>query len=250
MKLLLQFVVMLVLLCSFIPTSHKTKTGSISISFFNTVNGKYISDREEYTNPFNEKYSISKLTYYISNVAVLSNDNKTVTEKNSYRLIKGLGEDFRIISKDFSFKVPAGTYQSISFLIGVDSSKNVSGAQTNALDPTHGMFWAWNTGYVMFKVEGTSPQSTIADTRFEYHIGGFRGSNHVLRRVELPLSSLQIKRGCHISISIEADINKLWQSTHDIKITEIPSCTTEGIMASKIADNFSNIFSIRSISNQ
>lgn len=250
MKLLLRFVVMLVLLSSFIPASHKTKAGSISISFFNTVNGKYISDREEYTNPFNEKYSISKLTYYISNLAVLSSDNKTVSEKDSYRLIKGLGEDFSIIPKDLSFKVPAGTYQSISFLIGVDSSKNISGAQTNALDPIHGMFWTWNTGYVMFKVEGTSPQSNIIDNRFEYHIGGFRGSNQVLRRVELPLSSLQIKRGSRTSISIEADINKLWQSAHTIKIAETPSCTTEGITASKIADNFCKIFSIRSITKQ
>jgi hypothetical protein len=42
-------------------------------------------------------------------------------------------------------------YNRLSFVIGVDSARNVSGAQTGALDPANGMFWTWNTGYIMAK---------------------------------------------------------------------------------------------------
>ena len=54
--------------------------------------------------------------------------------------------------------MPAGNYNSLSFLLGVDSMHNVSGAQTGALDPANDMFWTWNSGYVMAKMEGASPR--------------------------------------------------------------------------------------------
>ncbi|WP_316930094.1 MbnP family protein, partial [Hymenobacter sp. IS2118] len=39
--------------------------------------------------------------------------------------------------------IPVGDYQSVSFTVGVDSARNVAGAQTGALDPNNGMFWTW-----------------------------------------------------------------------------------------------------------
>jgi hypothetical protein len=49
----------------------------------------------------------------------------------------------------------------IRFLLGVDSARNVSGIQTGALDPARGMFWTWNSGYVMAKIEGSSPSAHV-----------------------------------------------------------------------------------------
>lgn len=34
-----------------------------------------------------------------------------------------------------------GKYDQVAFTIGVDSIRNISGAQTGALDPGKGMFW-------------------------------------------------------------------------------------------------------------
>jgi hypothetical protein len=61
----------------------------------------------------------------------------------------------------------------MEFMIGVDSARNNSGAQTGALDPTNGMFWSWSTGYIMAKFEGTSAQSPAAANALKFHIGGF-----------------------------------------------------------------------------
>jgi hypothetical protein len=246
MKLLVQFFIILGLLSSFIP---QQKNGNVKISFVNMVDKDPVVLGKQYINPFNETYTVSRLKYYISNIVLKNTRNKIVAEKDSYHLITEAEEDM-VVNNNFSFAVKTGTYQSISFLIGVDSIKNVSGAQTNALDPLNGMFWTWNTGYIMFKMEGTSPQSTIANNTFEYHIGGFSGSNNVLRLVELPLASLQIKKGSNTEIIIEADINKLWQQGHGIKISETPVCTSMGNMAYAIADNYSKIFSTQSIANK
>jgi hypothetical protein len=69
--------------------------------------------------------------------------------------------------------------------LGVDSIRNVSGIQTGALDPLKGMFWTWNSGYVMAKLEGSSESSNSAGNRFTYHIGGFRPGMNVLKTIDL-----------------------------------------------------------------
>jgi hypothetical protein len=64
--------------------------------------------------------------------------------------------------------VPAGTYTGMYLTMGVDSARNVSGAQEGALDPANGMFWSWTSGYIMIKAEGLSPQG--AGGSFTYHL--------------------------------------------------------------------------------
>ena len=45
--------------------------------------------------------------------------------------------------------------------LGVDSLRNVTGVQTGALDPAMDMYWTWNTGYVMAKLEAAAQQALI-----------------------------------------------------------------------------------------
>ena len=136
--------------------------------------------------------------------------------------------------------------------MGVDSTRNVSGAQTGALDPLNDMFWTWNSGYIMAKMEGTSPQSNQAGKRIEYHIGGFSGVNNTLKTINLAFPSgktLIINEGKTSDILVEADFNKWWQTPNDIKITNLPVCTTPGILAKQVADNYSKMFTITDVVN-
>jgi hypothetical protein len=57
------------------------------------------------------------------------------------------------------------------FLLGVDSLTNVSGAFGGDLDPTNGMYWTWQSGYINMKLEGRS--SAAPKGRFELHLGGY-----------------------------------------------------------------------------
>ena len=45
-------------------------------------------------------------------------------------------------------------------------------------------------------------------------------------------------------IVIKADLDKIWNAQHDLKIINTPVCTTPGVLAAGIADNYSKAFEI------
>jgi len=238
-----------VVICS----SHKkqpfknNKAGSINVSFINIIkSAPLVLDSMEYINPSGETYRVSKLKYYISNIK-LDASQHSFSEPDSYHLLDA-GQP---ASLNFTFNAPANTYSSISFITGVDSIKNVSGAQNGVLDPANGMFWTWNSGYVMFKLEGSSPASNIINHRIEYHIGGFSGPDNVMQLITLPLPApLTVQEGKNYVIKIEADIDKLWQGAYDLKISQTPATMAPGSLSKKIADNYNRMFTIKEVLNK
>lgn len=226
----------------------KEKTGTVKITFINTVKGTPVElNTGSYTNSFDEIYSISKFKYYISHTSFLFLGGSFNDDDNYYLI-----DESKPDALSFSLRLPAEKYLSLSFLLGVDSLKNVSGAQTDALDPLNDMFWTWNSGYIMTKIEGKSPQSKVVNNKIEFHIGGFSGLNNVLKTISLSFPAnmpLYITEGKTSEIIIEADIDTWWQSPNNLKITEHPVCTTPGTLAKQFADNYSKMFSIKKIIN-
>lgn len=224
--------------------------GKVKLTFRNMVSGSPMAlNTSVYTNPFAETYTISKFKYYISNVKLgLSGVPTTAIDKDGYHLVdQSLPE-----SLSFTFEADEGSFITLSFIIGVDSIRNVSGAQTGALDPLKDMFWTWNSGYIMAKMEGTSLQSNQAGNKIEYHIGGFSGPNNALRYVSSIYpngKTVAIRSGKTSEIILEADFNKWWQTPNDIKIKDLPVCTTPGALATKVADNYSDMFRIVDVVN-
>jgi hypothetical protein len=101
-------------------------------------------------------------------------------------------------------------------------------------------------------MEGYSPQSVAVNNKIEYHIGGFSGANTALRKIELNFGSNEVlsKTQQPTEIIIQTDIGKIWNATHDLKITQTPVCTTPGALAAGIADNYSKAFEIIKIISQ
>ncbi|MFT3910026.1 MAG: hypothetical protein QM737_11405 [Ferruginibacter sp.] len=218
------------------------KTGTLKITFVNTANGKPIVLRDSlYTNAFGEQYSVSKLKYYIGNVLIPGSNQ--LPENDVYHLINAAEEN-----NSFDITLNAGNYKKIQFLLGVDSAHNCSGAQTGALDPMNDMFWTWSSGYVMFKLEGTSSASTADLNRIEHHIGGYKAENNVATLIKLDFpQSLSIKENSVTELIIETNLDHYWKNNADIKISETPMWMTMGGMAKKIASNFSSLFSVMTI---
>ena len=215
----------------------RDSTAKLRIRFINCVNGKPLSFDSIYLNSSGERYNITKLRYYISNIALPGNVH--LKEQDNYHLIKQ--------GEETSFLIPVrnGRYSSISFLLGVDSMHNCSGAQTGALDPMNDMFWTWNSGYVIFKMEGRSAASTADLNRIEYHIGGYRFGNNVSTVVNLKLDDVLIINNPRVNeITIQVNLDAFWNAVNNINIQDTPVCSTPGVMAKKIASNFSYMFSI------
>lgn len=215
---------------------------TVNISFINVIKDSVIQLKaHQYLNPLNEPFSITKLKYYISNITFGGNDSKTLFKTDADFLVDEAIDS----SKTVSLKIPPGNYRSMSFLLGVDSIKNVSGAQTGALDPLNGMYWTWNSGYIMFKVEGQSPVSSLVNNHFEYHIGGFAGSQNTVRKILINFPNdhfLKAESNLTYDIKLQADINEIWSGAQAINITNIPACTTPGKLSVDIADNLSKMF--------
>jgi len=74
-----------------------------------------------------------------------------------------------------------------SFLMGADSLTNVSGILEGPLDPINGMYWAWNSGYINLKAEGTIQDSTGNTSLFEFHIGGYMPPNATVQELSFEL---------------------------------------------------------------
>lgn len=244
---LLRAFFVLIFFSSFLPSkqSRQNDASLVKLIFKNNVKGsKIVLNDSTYINPFGEKYTISKLRYYVTNLLVESVYKKSISENNSYHLV----DESKPESQSVNLSLSEGNYSTLEFLLGVDSLHNVSGAQTGDLDPTKDMFWTWNTGYVMAKMEGNSPDSKVVNNKFEYHIGGFSGQYNVLKQIKLNFpETFKIVAGKSYTIIISADINTWWQNPNDIKISEHTVITTPGKMARDISDNYANMFRIEKI---
>lgn len=205
------------------------------------ANGKPVVLQDStYQNAFNETYTLKKLKYYISN-AVLRNNQTKFAEKDSYHLINVA------VSDSFSIEIVPGSYDKVQFMIGVDSIRNFSGAQTGALDPLNDMFWTWNSGYVNFKLEGTSSSSTADLARIEHHIGGYRHPYQTSAVISLTLPALEIKPNSSHKIIINCNLDKYWKSVNDITIAAMPVNTLPGAAAKKVSENIAHMFSLKAI---
>lgn len=209
----------------------------LSLSFHHQVGNETLVLDNSYTTILGETIVVRKFKYYLSNFSITDQSGKTFLLPADYFLV----DEADSASKNIILNVPTLEIKSIKFLLGVDSIRNVSGIQTGVLDPLLGMFWTWNSGYIMAKLEGTSDSSHIAGQAFTYHIGGFKGETNTNRYITL---SLPQKNKPSNKIHITADINHWFKSKSEIRIAETPVCHTPGALAVKIADNYSTMFSV------
>jgi hypothetical protein len=199
------------------------------------------SMNQEMTHPgTGEKMTFQTLNYYISNVRLKREDGSWWTQPESYYLVKV--DENSVPTIDLK-NVPNGRYTDIQYTIGVDSTRNVSGAQTGALDPSHGMFWNWNSGYIFIKAEGVSPDSPNGG--FTYHLGGFRESNNTnaLRTNSNNFGgSTLVVDGDNGSPSIHFYVNtaRFWHG--GISLEDINTVHMPGQNAITLADNFAGAF--------
>jgi hypothetical protein len=158
---------------NFIP-----KYGVDTIALFNS----------DYKNATNPELTISTLKFYISNITYSYNNKIVFTDPTSAHLIDA--------SKPSSFTIAFHTnknivFDKILFDFGIDSITNVSGALGGDLDPTKGMYWAWQSGYINCKIEGTSQLSAAKNNEFRLHIGGYMQPYYCLQTIALPCASQQ-----------------------------------------------------------
>lgn len=210
---------------------------NIILKFENIANGKKIVLNDStYINAYGEKYTVSKLKYYVSNVSLWF-DKKHYFQKKINLVDISKTDSILLTPKLIS------PIWKISFTLGVDSILNCSGAQEGALDPLNDMFWTWNSGYVNFKLEGKSENSTAINNKVEQHIGGYKTPYKTIKTIFISLPQNYFKTTN--TITIQMDLDKYWDGTNKIQITNNPVIASPGELAAKAAANFTKIFSLK-----
>ncbi len=125
-------------------------------------------------------FEFSTCRFYVSNLSFL-NEGKLKQKVNEFYLLD-LDEPSSLL-----IDIQNNQFDQVSFSIGIDSTTNVAGILDGALDPINGMYWAWNSGYINFKLEGTSSQSTEKNKSFEFHLGGYLAPYQTIQTVHLPI---------------------------------------------------------------
>jgi hypothetical protein len=231
--------------------SPKTyETGDVSVEFENVVGNVHVDvfGTTNYTNQMGEQFTVTKLKYYITNVELLKEDGSYYKVPESYYLIDESNDStHNAILSD----IPGGVYTGIRYMVGVDSTRNVSGAQEGALDISNDMFWSWNSGYIFFKMEGTSTASSSGDLTF--HIGGYKSSLNqaAMRTVTLSFgsSTLTVDGTREAEVHIVADLLDMFKTPTDISFASLNFVMMPGTNAMKLADNYVDMFTLDHIHN-
>jgi hypothetical protein len=202
------------------PTPVATGNGSVSIELshkFGMMNEQTLALGSPVIHPMKkDTLTFSKFKYFISNVKFKKADGTYWTESESYHLVDlATAESLKLSFKD----LPAGTYTQMEYTIGVDSARNVSGAQTGALATTNDMYWSWKSGYIMLKAEGMYKDNK-ADKMFAFHLGGFSGAENIVTKRTMVFegaTALTVTKDQTSTVGVEVNPGLLWHSAPSVK---------------------------------
>lgn len=228
------------------PDPAPATSGTVTLEFDHKwgMNWDDFAMNTAYTHPgTSEEITFQTLKYYITNVKLKKADGTWWEQPESYHLVV-VGENSS--PKVEIANVPVGTYTDIEYMIGVDSTRNVSGAQTGALSTANGMFWSWNTGYIFIKAEGTSPAAPSGG--FSYHIGGFKDENNT-NAIRVNTNNfggnLSVTGTGHPKVHFYVNAARFWHG--GISLADLHTVHMPGANALTLADNFKDAFIVHHI---
>lgn len=236
--------------CSKETSFDNNTTGKVKIKFDHIAHGKkFVLDTELYTNNSGETYTVSMLKYYISNIKLtkINGEVYEVPQKDSYFLI----DESKTESLQPIISVPEGEYRSLQFNLGIDSATNVQPLEgrLGVLDiANNDMYWSWNSGYIFFKLEGSSTAATSQDKKFRYHIGLYGGMNSPTvnnnKIIKLDLTNAgtaKVQQNLSADIHLITDIGQVFNGSTKISIASNSTVMTTGPHQA-IANNYAGMF--------
>lgn len=224
--------------CKREETIIPTEKGTFTLEFENQVNGTpLVLGTQTYKNANGDDFNISVFNYYISNISLTKDDGTVYKIPESYILVDAAKP---ASSLNLLTDIPVGDYTQISFTIGIDKERNHSGVQTGALDPSLGMFWTRNSGYIFLKLEGSSPQSTAPDNSLTFHIGGAVDPNNTIRaynKVFTASNPLRIRADKKPQMHFKVNAASLFTGKQNISFADF-SFTVGDAKSIIVADNY------------
>lgn len=172
-----------------------------------------------------DSVSFDVCRFYISDVEIMSG------EKPLGKLKVHLVDLFDSATSVVHIPIADGAITGLRFNLGIDSATNVAGVGSGDLDPTNGMYWSWQSGYINLKMEGRCKLCSSNRGEFTYHLGGYDGVNRSIQYVELNASDPDINVAVDVMRFISA-----------IELKQTPRVMSPGIKAVELSQNAARMF--------
>ncbi|MEL6842681.1 MAG: MbnP family protein [Bacteroidota bacterium] len=169
--------------------------------------------------PTQHELQIESLRFYLSKFELYEEGVLRFAEQDSYHLIDLEDPSSMKITLPVSDSLRA---THLHFQLGVDSLTNMAGAQGGDLDPMHGMYWTWQSGYINFKLEGTASNCPARQNRFMYHIGGFQAPYNSIKQIELQIPESGL-------INLQLAVDQILQSVDQAETYQIMSPSEQAL---------------------
>ena len=220
-------VLFLLITISFNAQSNDTLSLNFKIYFDQLplkLNQKYISAK-------NDTVTLSTFKCYISNIEIQYSDTTVFKQINSHHLID--------VENPNTLQIPITKkseklISKLIFNIGIDSLTNTSGAMAGDLDPINGMYWAWQSGYINMKIEGTSPSCPTRKNEFQFHVGGYLEPYYTMRKKVINVNN---QRDVTIAIDVAVFLS-------EINLKHTNTVMLPGKVAMDLADSCTKMFYI------
>lgn len=220
----------------FLPLQIQGQPKEGNLRFVLTFNEEILELGKNYYLPsIKDSVEFEAFKFYVSDVQFLKKNKKVEASMEKKYLLIDL-ENPESLSHSFTFNSKKrANFKVLQFNIGIDSLTNVSGAFGGDLDPTNGMYWTWQSGYINFKLEGTSPVCPARYNRFQFHIGGYAAPFNALQKVSLKISDSS-------NIEVHIAIDKLLAQINLAEEYQIMSPNQKAVEMSKL---ITDIFSMK-----
>jgi hypothetical protein len=149
-----------------------TPSGTIIFLIDHQVNGQPLVENEMiYTNAAGNEYLVTEVKYFISDITFYRNDGsrKMISDwKDIFYIDEDIPETKTI---QFFDKIPAGTYDSISFVFGITEEKNKSFIFVNPPEVLMGWPQVLGGGYHYLMMNGKWKDMNEFIMPFNFHLG-------------------------------------------------------------------------------
>jgi hypothetical protein len=201
------------------------QTGKITISFVHLVDGSpLVIDTMIYLNAAGNHYMITEVQYFISDVILYKSDGTSLTI-NDWKDIHYVDHDIpSTLLWNVYDDIPAGEYDSLTFIFGISEVKNHSLMYTDP--PESLMFWPeyLGGGYHYMKLNGKwlDPENKMIP--FDFHLGigqtydnegNITGFIQNYFTVHLPASSFSVEKGQTTNLVLLMNIES-WFETPNV----------------------------------
>lgn len=208
---------------------------TLTLQFSHVIDGAPLHLGQTYTTRYGQQVVFDHLRYWVSNVS-LAHGGQKLAVPGSYYLVEQTPEHDRLSLTLHG--IPAGSYDTLVFHLGVDPPHNAGAALAEGeLATGLGMDWAPDPGYQFFSAEGRFQQQDLSG-KFSFHTGMDVLYKELTAALPTPVELALDKE---VTIAVEAEVDRIFSGVQLATEATIMGGTVDS-PAAKVAGNYSRMF--------